>query len=504
VQVEQGILELIQPGRLAKLGQDDVFTIFTSDKQNYFIVSRLDKPDELHLSVQNIITLPGNIDVSFGAKTSPSADYLVIDYLDHPDELRFMNGETIPLSTEVADATFSASGYLFIDYEDGHGELRLSNGEKANLAGDINHNGLSFSPSGSDFIVDYAEGKNSELYLSSGAVIPLFDDLEHLNIITEDQYGVRVEYPVPAAFSPNGEFVLIDYLNQPDELRWLDGKIIPLVGEVHAVSFSSNEGVFLIEYADGQRKLYSSTGEELLDIAGTDTFLRFSEYGKYYRGNLSNVPSMLFPSIDKTISSNDESVTITSNQNGEVSIIDYGSLPDEMHFSSGKVVTLPGDIGWIPYRSPDGASFAISYDGTSPKIYSSTGDSFSLNNGEFYDYNWLTFSPNGKYFIIKYYNETTELWNLEQQRPITTLNFGVIDRHITRFEFGPNGRLFIWDVSGRAYILDLNWLDRIDTSLAGENLLRVACRPFVTNPDLFDETQLINYIGNKKPQACQE
>ncbi len=67
-------------------------------------------------------------------------------------------------------------------------------------------------------------------------------------------------------------------------------------------------------------------------------------------------------------------------------------------------------------------------------------------------------------------------------------------------------RLITWYTDGRAYVLDLAWLQAVggdDADLSPKEILQLACQePFVSRP--FDESALADYVDGERPKACVE
>jgi hypothetical protein len=66
-------------------------------------------------------------------------------------------------------------------------------------------------------------------------------------------------------------------------------------------------------------------------------------------------------------------------------------------------------------------------------------------------------------------------------------------------------RLIIWHRDGRAYVLDLEWLEKMEgraTTLSAQELITIACNgPLASG--LFDEAALEPYLDGREPQACR-
>jgi hypothetical protein len=121
----------------------------------------------------------------------------------------------------------------------------------------------------------------------------------------------------------------------------------------------------------------------------------------------------------------------------------------------------------------------------------------------------VEFAPDSSYLVIGYQQGKNELWqggaNL---RRLTDLEPGKKGHY---FYVGKEdkGLLVTWYANGKAYLLDLGWLEAMDgnpEALTPDDLVDVACQVF--EPDLFEflvrDEAAREFLGGDLPQLCAQ
>jgi WD40 repeat protein len=388
----------------------------------------------------------------------------VLDYYDVPDELhRSSDGRVIrQLDGAVKAVTFGralSAAVLVVMYEDGSAELiRAVDGETVSAFADkIESVRFSPDPAASLLGIRYSTGPAEVRRSLDGS------------LVTTLTTKVANFYFGP---SPNAAVFVVDNQADKGELRrTTDGsRVMPLPGEVVRVLFGStpDDPAFVIHYKDVPGEIRRvADGSLIKRLPGIVGF-----------GKVSSDPAGLYL------------VTFYS-----------GTLPADIRYmATGELVrTFSDRVSDVDF-SPD-ASFMIVDYSRAPDQIIRTVDGLVLASldGEVVN---VTFSPNARYFVVDYENGRSELW---AARPAP---HRLLDMELGRAEYAVDvnrQRMMVRYSDGRAYLVDLGWLEAMGgnpNALSLAEVTDIACHGPLADP-LFDEHELDLYLKGQPALACR-
>jgi hypothetical protein len=372
---------------------------------------------------------------------------------------------------------------------------------------------ITFSPdeAGRYFIVEYRDQLPAELRRTAdGSLI------------------VTLPHPVgDRFFSPDKQATLlvVHYKNlesnrfAPQLYDSASGKVVPLPGNFAIITFSPKEAAvsyFVVEYSDElPTELRRTADASVVELAGPIDYVDFEvdPSGNYFAVRYLDdslelrrtrdaapipLPDLISP----------DGVTFQEARAGYF-VVDYtsGGGPKELRrLADGTVVPLPGDISHITFSPDEAASyFLVHYDDNTTELRRSADASLvdlppAIST--------VGFIPDEAvhYLVVKFQNGQSELWQVQDPpRRLAELGLGLKNHY---FE-AANERLMVEYEDGRAYLLDLAWLQAINNqagTMPVEELIRLACTGPFAGPvwGEADEAALQAFLAEGlEPQACR-
>lgn len=510
------IRRLVKSGRLLKIG-DGIHHAYAMNNNTHFILEHTNKQGEIYRFSDNerTVLLPRNIrGFHRGVIFNPDRSFFVVNYGDVQSEMRdSINGDLkIFLAGKVSNFHFSPDeGVFVVDYEHDQDELRRSdNGEVIAPLADEVHT-TRFSPRQNVFVVGYQHAQGELRHSDNGEVIALLAD--------EISYeGVH--------FSPGQDVFVVDYRYAQGELRRsADGQVIePLAGEIRAVQFSPDQDVFAVSYRYDRGELRNSVdGKVITHLAD-----KISHDGVYFSSRHNLFAVDYEQAQDELRRSNNGRVLKTLggeigyehyyiwgldgvsygsyqlNRHQDVFVMQYQNTRSELRNSvNGELIKLlAGNVSDVHF-SPDQSMFVVDYGDTRGELrFSTDGQHLATLTGKL-EGGEVLFNSDSSLFVVQYIDNRRELWETSV-RPRRLAELGLsVDGAI----FDKNHRkVLVWHSDGRGYMLDIDWLKAMGgepKSLSGEELMRLACQgPFAS--DLFQESELADYLEGQRPKACQD
>ena len=395
--------------------------------------------------------------------SDPEAKHFVVHYTEAPGELRrSADGDVIAtLSGRSRGSLFSPDGTHFIArYADSPDELRRANDGSVVVSSLKNVNGVDFSSDSHHFVLGYVRSVPGELRRTAdGSVV------------------ANLPHPVASArFSPDPSMktFFVDYFKEPDELRRIaDGDLVWSPGEDERAELSPDLTYFIVRhtYKPGELRRFAdgSIVQTLTDVVDR---LYFSPSATLFVVNYSSgVRATVVPA--------------------ELRRADTGEIIDTLRSSVGNVYfSLDSDADFFvaDYNVGRDALHRIS-DGS--VIVALTGDVRKVD-----------FKPDASVFVIDYVDGRSELWSGRDQ-PHILAELGLAKQG--HFIDHDGERLVLWHTDGRAYLLDLEWLQAMGgdpTKLPSKELVQLACQGPLSS-GLINESAIQEYVGDRSLLSCR-
>jgi len=509
----------LSSGEAFPLSGKSPLQVYFSPDESYFIVNYEDAPDEIIYADGEVLPLPGDID-GLGVTFHPDGDYCVMKYEDAPGELRRANGDVIPLSGVISwvDINHNGGEYFYVRYENAPSELRRANGEVVPISGVIEK--VNFSPGDEYIVVDYVEAPG-EIFLASGEVIPLSGIIEKVNFGLENDYFVVDYVEAPGELRrANGDVIPLSgtidwatcyrnyfeviYNDEPIEIRLsANGEVIPFSGVIgsnyNSVYFDPDGNFVVVKYGDAPSEIHLSANGEVIPLSGTIQYegVYYAPEEDYFVVGYSDAPGELRLSNGDVIPLQGNINDVSISSDGAYFVAKYTDNSSEIYQANGEMVPLSGDLEDV-YFSPGYDYFVVDYDQAPGEIFQANGKSIRLSN-EIIEA--TDFYPDGTYFVVNLRNEGGQLW-FYQNEPRFIADLGP---RLTFSEFySHKPQLFLSYINGMAYLVDRDWLQTMagnPKDITIENLIKILCNGPLAS-EYFDETALIQLLGDQEPHVC--
>jgi hypothetical protein len=558
-QVDQFIAEMAQHGRLLRLGQGDVETIYAPDKNpSVFILDRANASSELWRSADgSLITVLPNPVSRADFSPDEAAIYTAIYYYEPvPTELRrTVDGTLITiLPGAVADIKFSSDQnvtYFVIHYYDSALiELRnTKDGTIIPLSGPISAIYFSQDKAATYFIVYYSDGTPPELRrtvdntivttLPASAfkidfspdenttyfVVHYSDDAPaEVRRTADGKVVYTLSHQAANIFFSRDKFAtyfVVSYYddNKPSELRRsVDGTLITtLLSQISNIVFSSDEAAtyFVVSYkVDTPAELRRSVDGVLITTLLSQVMVVAFSPDKtashfiviYYNGISTELRRSIDGTLITTLPGMASSITFSPDEAATYFVAHYNDeiTPELRHTSDGEVVHLSGTVSEITFIFGKVISyFKVSYsDSSSTEIHRMSDGAIVgtlANMSSTVAYNA---DESALYIIESDQRGRHKLW-LAQDQLYLLADLGL---NLGRYFFSiEKNRLIAPQNDGQTYLVDLAWLRAMGGNarkMPTKELVRIACEgPFAG--ELFDEAELRPYLGDRAPQACK-
>jgi len=424
--------------------------------------------------------------------------------------------ETLPGISDVVIGPGKESAYFFLtgDYDGSPASQlrRVSDGRLIEqLPAPIRTTYFSPEPSARYFLADFGGAAPNELRYTA-------DGTRAMNL-TNDLVSAVI-----FAANPNAVYFGVQYPTWSELRRMSDGSQVAVLDgqQLTKLSFSSNSSApyfvaagtgtsqrgelrrvsdasFVAELPHVVYEVYFSPDPDLpyfvINYEGAPSEIRRISDGSV----VSMIPAGAHPYFSRTAGA-------------KFFIMDQGpdwNAPGELRSAAtGQVIErLPDTVNKVYFPDTNVPYFLVRYtaapselrDGLTGQVISTLPD--QINDSQIGSCIHTGLCLAGPYLWLAYENGGTELWKWSSiPHRIVDLGRGVIHK-----VFDPSTRqLFVHYSDGRAYFLDLNWLNELDGKAASmplDNLVHVTCQMLAAHR--FDETALTSYLGDQSPHACR-
>lgn len=430
----------------------EVSNVMFSPKESFVVIDYSDseEPDVIgQITDGHLLTETLTAEVS-NVMFSPNESLFVIDYSDSDarDELgQITNGTLITpfittLSGEVEQVTFiPESEFFYVEYSESPGELRLM-GEGEVQAVDISN--IYFSPDQSLLFLDYQDegipdellraddgrvlasdisdvtfGPNDLLYAVNFREPEVSNELRRSEREAENDRVLAVDF-TKVTISPQANYFIVQY-ETPEkkaEIHAADGEFLGEIAtaEISAVTFSSDELVFIVYYVDGSAEVFQTSNG--LSVANfTDEvsgFEFFSDAGKNLLFTLVGRQEHRLPFDGQA----GETVNIyVTNNNYQTDRGIYLELysPDVGYIYSDSRV---GEVQTHNFLLPESGRYYVVFYGENPDTYTL---SINVVAADAADQAEIVETRPVKAFVVHYANDRADIVSLPDGDRLTTL-----------------------------------------------------------------------------------
>jgi len=517
-QLETIVTELAGQGRLLKLASDGEKVLTLSNGPMYVPV-HAKRPSELRrMTDGSLVTqLSGHVDsISYG----PNSSMLLVYYQGNiPPELRRVadgsliaqltsgrdyspvgwsvehvsfivgyrkdgDGARIPVelrratdgllvrefANDITSITFSPDGSVYIAGYQGNksAELRrtVDNALIAQLAGALanGYGNVVFSPDSTSFFVRYQDNKPAEIrHMANGSVTQLTNKAVWVNFSPDSKVFI-VHYQNPEVIGPGGIVLRVgDLAAPPGELhRTADGTLITqLTGTLDIRIGDQSAGGFAFNLFSPDNACF------FVKYRNNETGQSFGELRRTTDGSVIPLPGNIN--------------SVQFSRESRVLVVDYeGDRPDELRRTDGSLVaqltsSIAGYTGNSIFSDPKGTLLLVRYQDNIPPELRRMADGTILARLPTGPFDWASPSHSGNMVAVSYRSGQYEIW---QWHPTV--------HRIATFSFtsgaafdSEDKRLIVTYITNATYLVDLDWLRKINTSptrLSIDELAQMACK----------------------------
>jgi WD40 repeat protein len=432
-------------------------------------------------------TLPAEIGKITFYQEMPGA--FVIEYQDlaEPAELRKIEGDEAPMTLanpEIAQITFSGDKEIFaIYYLDGSADVYRT-AEKEPLAQFTEQvRNIRFFPSDMSAPFHTLPGQEEHILTFYGqtgesVTISVTDDT-----IQRDSWVYLVLYP------PGGE-VIEEYGSgevQIQNFRLSDS------GSFDVLVYGESPGTYSLSIK-GIASVESDDPESAEPHPSTAFIVQFDDGRAEVWDIDKGKPLSPFSPF-----SNVAAVSFSPDPDGSVFIVEDISGSREV-YSTSDGRRLAREATEIIYSlDPEATYFIVTYADSPAEIFhTSTGKLLATLKDEV---EGVTFSSdeNGTYFVVEYPGDHSEVWLLQDDDPHAVTDLG---SNVVNYFFDvPNQRLVVRYEDNHVYLYDLAMLEILNDELSAEDLRQRTCN-YLFSPEMFNEAELADNLGENEPVAC--